>query len=135
MSHGLSFCRPSLSRCLTWGLLFPYYYPLVALQYRLPILNRFIVNNFHRIPDHALQETKHIIDTMDATLRRIYSQKLNALNSDDEDMKIRVDEGKDLMSIICTFMSLSLIRLAQTVGRRNDLIIHKAEVQRTGRDG
>ena len=39
---------------------------------------------------------------MDRISRQIYHQKLGALKAGDTELKIKVDEGKDLMSILRT---------------------------------
>ena len=40
------------------------------------------------------------MDTMDSTSREIFSKKRLALQANDEEAKLKVSEGKDLMSVL-----------------------------------
>ena len=45
---------------------------------------------------------KNIIDVLDDTSVAIYEEKRGALESNDAETKMRVLEGRDLMSVMCT---------------------------------
>ena len=49
---------------------------------------------------------KAIIDTMDSTSRDIYEKKKHALMTDDMELKMKVEEGKDLMSVLRRYPSI-----------------------------
>ena len=51
--------------------------------------------------DKDVQEMKEIVDKMDETSWRIYNEKKRALNDNDPEIKIAVQEGRDLMSVLC----------------------------------
>ena len=53
------------------------------------------------IPLPALHDMKKLVDTLDETSREIYKQKKLALIGGDEELKIGVEEGRDLMSVLC----------------------------------
>ena len=74
--------------------------PLVELCQRRPAVGAFVKRHFRLIPHSGLQRMKSILDTLDDTSRSIYAEKKAALDSNDEDLKIKVTEGRDLMSVM-----------------------------------
>ena len=88
-------------RCTTWRLVSPLFNPIIKLQDRHPALKKFIRKSFWLIPDKDVQEMKEIVDKMDETSWRIYNEKKRALNDNDPEIKIAVQEGRDLMSVLC----------------------------------
>ena len=101
-SHLFVFSRPSVARCALWRLTFPFYYPLIKLQYQFSPLKYLITKTVEYIPDRALQNVKTVVGVMHATSLGIYQRQLKALHSNDDETNIKVQEGKDLMSILCT---------------------------------
>lgn len=93
-------CSPTLAKCVSLRLLLPLYDPIIKLQDRIPHLKRFFTKYFHLFPDANVQKLKGIVDVMDSTSRMLYEEKKNALSSGEVDMKLRVEEGKDLMSVL-----------------------------------
>lgn len=89
----------------------PVYCPIIALQDKYPALRRFWANNFRFFPSKPLQGMEAIIDVMDSTSRSIYKKKKLALMANDEELKLKVEEGKDLMSVLCKELK-SLMRRA-----------------------
>ena len=74
--------------------------PLVNLCQRRPAVGAFIKRHFHLVPHPGMQYMKSILDTLHDTSRSIYDEKKAALDSNDEDIKIKVTEGRDLMSVM-----------------------------------
>lgn len=67
---------------------------------KYPFVKRMLTHVIPWVPHPALHELKTLIDTLDVTSREIYAQKKRALISGDEDVKLGMDEGRDLMSVL-----------------------------------
>ena len=59
---------------------------------------------FKLIPSARTKRILHIVDTMDSESRKIYNAKKSALEAGDDTILHQVGEGKDIMSILCTFV-------------------------------
>lgn len=75
--------------------------PLLKLGDKYAFVKRVLTHFIPWIPYAPLHEMKALVDTLDRTSREIYEQKKHALSSGDEDAKLGVDEGRDLMSVLC----------------------------------
>lgn len=82
--------------------------PLIDLCQRRPAIGAFIKRHFHLVPHSSMQRMKSILDVLDSTSRQIYTEKKTAIDSNDEELKMRVLEGRDLMSVMRTCEDLRL---------------------------
>ena len=94
------YTSPTLSRLNTFRQLSPFWSPLIKLQERYPFFKRVAQKSFWLLPSPAMHEMKRVIDTMYATSRMIFDQKKKALRANDQELKIKMEEGKDLMSVL-----------------------------------
>lgn len=83
--------------------------PVLKLAERYTLVKRFLTHLVPWIPHPALHDMKAIIDTLDRTSREIYAEKKRALVSGDVDVKLGIDERRDLMSVLCKLYDLFLI--------------------------
>ena len=67
---------------------------------RYPLLRKMFKHIIPWIPLHAVHNMKRLVDTLDNTSREIYMQKKLALLGGDEELKVGVEEGRDLMSVL-----------------------------------
>ena len=93
-------CSPITSRLFTRRFLVAITQPILRFGDRHPGVRRVLGHVIPWIPYPALHDTKRIIDTLDDTSRDIYRQKKLALMGGDEGLKIGVEEGRDLMSVL-----------------------------------
>ena len=96
---------PTSSRLILFRLMGSFLNPIVDLCQRRPAVGTFVKRHFHLVPHSGLQHMKSILDILDDTSRRIYAEKMAALDSNDEDLKIKVTEGRDLMSVMREYCS------------------------------
>ena len=82
-------------------LLAPIYFPLLKLGERYKTVKRILTRIIPWMPFPALHDMKWTVDIMDRTSREIYAEKKRALMTGDEDVKLGVEEGRDLMSVLC----------------------------------
>lgn len=73
----------------------------MALQDKFPVLKPIFARSVNWIPFKPLRDMKKIVDTLDDTSRKIYEEKKRALYAGDEEVKMGVQEGRDLMSVMC----------------------------------
>lgn len=99
------------ARCTIWRLASPIFNPIIELQDRHPALKRFLRQWFWLIPDKNVQEMKEITDKMEETSWRIYNEKKRALTDNDPETKIAVEEGRDLMSVLCQCLPSMCLRV------------------------
>lgn len=74
--------------------------PLVEACAAHPALGAFIKRWFWLVPNARMQHVKTIFDVLHDTSTAIYTEKKIALDSDDPELKMRVLEGRDLMSVM-----------------------------------
>ena len=77
--------------------------PLWILGGKLPSRARGVLVD--AIPSRRVQRVKHIVRTMKQRSTEIVAEKRAALEKGDESTVRQVDEGKDIMSILCTLTS------------------------------
>ena len=104
-----------MSSLISFRLLSPLWSPLVTLQERYPVLKQVVRRSLWLLPSSSAHEMKWIIDTMDATSRTIFNQKKKAFRANDQELKIKMDEGKDLMSVLRRCFS-AWINSAELIG-------------------
>lgn len=95
------FASPTIGRVPVYRLLSPYLNPVIRLQNSVPVLKRLINVCLQQFPDPNVRKLKAIVDTMDATSRMIYQQKRDALAAGEVGLRLKVEEGRDLMSVLC----------------------------------
>lgn len=93
---------PTLSRLVLFRLMIYVLDPLIDLCQRYRVVGAFIKRHFHLVPHTGMQHMKDLIDVLDNTSRQIYAKKKIALDSNDEELKIKISEGRDLMSVMRT---------------------------------
>ncbi|EKM58872.1 uncharacterized protein PHACADRAFT_88318 [Phanerochaete carnosa HHB-10118-sp] len=91
---------PTLSRLALFRLVIHVLDPLIDLCQRYPAVGAFIKRHFYLVPHSGMQRMKALLDVLDSTSRQIYAEKKIALDSNDEELKIKVMEGRDLMSVL-----------------------------------
>lgn len=92
------------SKLVGWRLFLPLYKPIISLQDRFPVLRHLVGYAMNYFPHAPTREVKKIIDTMHNTSRRIYEEKKSRiLNGGDDEAKMNVLDGRDLMSVMRTF--------------------------------
>ncbi|GJE97230.1 cytochrome P450 [Phanerochaete sordida] len=74
--------------------------PLIDACERYPALSAFVGRCFDCLPHAGLRRLKAIVDVLTSTSRSIYAEKQAALESDAAETKMRVLEGRDLMSVL-----------------------------------
>ncbi|KIP07530.1 hypothetical protein PHLGIDRAFT_414123 [Phlebiopsis gigantea 11061_1 CR5-6] len=74
--------------------------PFAKVGDRYPAFRRVLRHAIPWIPFPALQDMKKLVDTLDDTSREIYKQKKLALVGGNEELKIGVEEGRDLMGVL-----------------------------------
>ncbi|EKM56480.1 uncharacterized protein PHACADRAFT_253633 [Phanerochaete carnosa HHB-10118-sp] len=91
---------PTLSRLVFFRLMIHLLDPFIELCQRYPALGAFVKRHFHFVPHSSMRHMKDILDVLESTSWRIYTEKKVALDSNDEGLKMRVLEGRDLMSVM-----------------------------------
>ncbi|GJE97234.1 cytochrome P450 [Phanerochaete sordida] len=91
---------PTMSRLISFRLLIHVADPLVDLCAAHPALGALVGRFFRALPHPAVRRIMDIQRVLADTSRAIYSQKKIALESDDAELKMRVLEGRDLMSVM-----------------------------------
>ena len=94
-------CRPTGARVLARPALIPLYMPFLALADRYPSARRILGYVVRILPVLGLREMQGLVDTCWRVSYEIYAEKLRALVHGDEEFKVGVAEGKDLLSILC----------------------------------
>ena len=98
-----------MSRLISFRLLIHVADPLVDLCAAYPALGGLFSRFFHALPHPAVRRIIDIQRVLADTSREIYTQKKIALESDDAELKMRVLEGRDLMSVMRTCILRSLL--------------------------
>ena len=103
------FCRdlttyfsPTIQSLMIYLALIIPFSPLIDACERRPALSAFVGRCFDYLPHTGLRRLKAIVDVLTSTSRSIYAEKQAALESDDKETKMRVLEGRDLMSVLRT---------------------------------
>ena len=84
--------RPTAWALTKWRMLTP-----ILRKLGPPRFRRFLAE---RWPNPHVKEAIRIIDTLEETSRKIYQTKIKALKEGDEDIKHKVQEERDIMSIL-----------------------------------
>ncbi|EKM58812.1 uncharacterized protein PHACADRAFT_112917 [Phanerochaete carnosa HHB-10118-sp] len=95
-----SFVPTSSSLASSFRMLTPLIIFLMGLSQRRPAIGTFIKRCFHLVPHAGMQHMKYILDVLDSTSRKIVREKGIALESNDAELKMRILEGRDLMSVM-----------------------------------
>ena len=74
--------------------------PILKLADRSPLIRTVLTRLIPWIPFQPLLDTKALTDVIDQTSRDIYAQKKRGLTSGNEDIKLGIEEGRDLMSVL-----------------------------------
>ncbi|GJE97228.1 cytochrome P450 [Phanerochaete sordida] len=91
---------PTAAGLVVFIALLPLFRPLIAACDARPALAAAVGRAFDRVPHAGLRRIKAIKDVLDRTSHAIYAAKKAALAGDDAESKMRVVEGRDLMSVL-----------------------------------
>ncbi|GJE97231.1 cytochrome P450 [Phanerochaete sordida] len=91
---------PSISQLGVFRYMLLFADPVVDLCAAWPALGACFSAFFRRVPHAGARHMKNILDVLNDTSVAIYEEKRAALASDDAETKMRVLEGRDLMSVM-----------------------------------
>ena len=94
--------RPSIWALGGLGLLSPY-----VLKFGSPSFRRWVLDNL--VPIAKIQRLKNLSDTINAEAAQVVAQRRLALEIGEGAILQEVGVGKDIMSVLCTVLSLPFI--------------------------
>ena len=87
------------------------YVPFLLLADRYYAVRRILAHVIPWLPHPGMHDMQVLVDTIDRTSREIYAEKKRALLAGDDDMKMGVEERRDLMSVLCKSSAYSTPQL------------------------
>ena len=92
----------------------PTIFPMHILRVLLPFIVKIGSPQFRRrilewTPYPRLQRVREIVDTLEYTAKEILAAKRVALERGDEELAKMTAEGKDVMSVLCEYLYLTIL--------------------------